>query len=95
MELNTLLSLITTIAIVTGGVFAGVQLLRLKKQRAREAALQMLHSAQTPEFMDPVHILFNLLNDLSKNEIEERVGNKMNCVLVMFGTFESLGYLVY
>ncbi len=95
MELTTLLSLITTIAIVTGGIFAGVQLYQLKKQRARESALQMLNSAQTPQFMEGVNILFNLPDGLTKKQIEGLTGDKMNCLLVMFGTFESLGFLVY
>ena len=60
MDFATLLSLITTVAIVAAGIFAGVQLRQLKKQRTRESALQMLHSAQTPEFMEAVNIIFNL-----------------------------------
>ena len=95
MDFSTLLSLITTIAITAGSIFAVVQLRQLKKQRARESALQMLNSAQTPVFMDAVHILFNLPEELSKKKIEEQVGDKMNCILVMFGTFESLGFLVF
>jgi hypothetical protein len=38
-------------AILAGVVFAGVQLRQFNKQRARESALQLLHSFQTPEFL--------------------------------------------
>jgi hypothetical protein len=95
VDFPTFLSLITTLAILAGGIFGAIQLLQLRKQRARESALQMLNSAQTPAFMDAVHILFNIPEKLSKKFIEDYVGDKMNCVLVMFGTFESLGYLVF
>ena len=95
MDFNTLLSLVTTLAILSGGIFGAIQLLQLRKQRARESALQMLNSAQTPVFMDAVHILFNISEELSKKEIEGQLGDKMNSILVMFGTFESLGYLVF
>jgi hypothetical protein len=95
MDLETLLNLITTIFIVAAGVFALLQLRHLQKQRAREAALQMLHSFQTPEFLTAVNIVFELPEGLSKKEIDERLGDKITCLLVMFGTFESLGILVY
>src|SRR6185295_17168006 len=95
MDLETLLNLITTIFIVAAGFFALLQLRHLQKQRAREAALQMLHSFQTPEFLTAVNIVFELPEGLSKKEIDERLGDKITCLLVMFGTFESLGILVY
>ena len=95
MALETLLNLITTLFIVAAGVFALLHLRHLQKQRAREAALQMLHSFQTPEFLTAVNIVFELPEGLSKKEIDERLGDKITCLLVMFGTFESLGILVY
>ena len=95
MDFNTLLNLISTFVIVAGGVFAVLQLRHLNKQRARESALQMLHSFQTPGFLNAVNIVFDLPEGLTKKEIEKRLGAKMTCLLVMFGTFESLGILIY
>ena len=95
MDLHTYLSLLSTTAIVCAGIFAGVQLRQLYKQRARESALQMLRSFQTPEFTDAVNIVFTLPEGLSKKEIEERLGDKLTSVMVMFGTFESLGILIF
>lgn len=66
----------------------------MHKQRARESALQMLHSFRTPEFLTAVDIVFELPEGLSKKAIEERLGDRITCLLVLFGTFESLGVLV-
>ena len=95
MAFTTLLSLLSTSAIVAGGIFAGVQLRQLMKQRARDSALQMLHSFQTPEFLNAINIVFDLPDGLSKKELEERLGDKMTGVLVLFGTFESLCILIF
>jgi hypothetical protein len=95
IDLRTLLSIISTTAIVAGGIFAAVQLRLINKQRARESALQLVHSARTPEFLNAVNIVFDLPDGLSKKDIEERLGDKMTNILVMFGTFESLGILIF
>jgi hypothetical protein len=95
MTLANLLSLASTLAIVAAGIFAGMQVRQFNKQRARDSALQLLHSFQTPEFVNAVNIVFDLPDGLSKVEIEGRLGDKMTNVLVMFGTFESLGVLVF
>ena len=95
MDLKTLLSLITTTFIVAGVVIGLLQLRHMHKQRARESALQMLHSFRTPEFLTAVDLVFALPEGLSKKEIDERVGDRITSLLVLFGTFESLGVLVY
>ena len=70
MNLSTILELISTTSIAAAGIFAGVQLIQLKRQRTRESAIQMLQAAQTPQFMDAVNILFNMPEDLTKKQIE-------------------------
>ena len=95
MDFRTLLSLFSTSAIVAGGIFAAVQLRQFNRQRARESMLQMVHSFRTPEFLKAVNIVFDLPEGLSRKQIEERLGDNITSVLVMFGTFESLGILVF
>lgn len=95
MTLPELLSLVSTLAIVAAGVFAGMQVRQLNRQRARDSALQLSHSFQTPEFVNAVNIVFDLPDGLSKAEIDSRLGAELTNVWVMFGTFESLGILVY
>ena len=95
MDFRTILSIFSTVAIVAGGIFAGVQLRQFNKHRARESALQLLHSFRTPDFLYAANIVFDLPDELSKKELEARLGEKMTSVLVLFGTFESLGILVF
>jgi hypothetical protein len=95
MDINTLMGLISTIAIVAGLFFAGIQLRQLNKQRIREYALHLLDSFQTLEFQNAARIIFELPNGLTKKEIEERLGDKLNSILSMLGIFESLGVLIY
>lgn len=95
MTFSNLLSLVSTLAIVAAGIFAGMQVRQLNRQRARDSALQLSHSFQTPEFVKAVNIVFDLPEGLSKKEVDERLGDELANVLVMFGTFESLGILIY
>lgn len=95
MNLKLWLDTTTTVFIVVAGILALLQLRQTHKQRARESALQMLHSFQTPEFLTAVNIVFDLPEGLGKEDLERRVGDKITCLLVMMGTFESLGILVY
>ncbi len=95
MTLENLLGVASTLAIVAAGIFAGVQVRQFNKQRARDSALQLLHSFQTPEFVNALNVVFELPEGLSKKDIEDRLGEKMTGLLVMFGTFESLGVLIF
>ena len=95
MPFTTILSIISTSAIVAAGIFAGVQLRLYNKQRARESALQLVHSFRTPEFLSAVNIVFDLPEGLSKKELEALLGDRLVHVLVAFGTFENLGILVF
>ena len=95
MPITTFLQLLSTSAIVIAGIVAVVQLQLLRKQRSREAAVQLIHSLQTPAFLEALDIAFGLPAGLSKAQLEERLGDKMKSVLLLFGTFESLGILVH
>jgi hypothetical protein len=71
-----LLSLVSTLAIVAAGVFAGIQVRQLNRQRERDSALQLIHSFQTPEFVNAVDIVFDLPEGPSKSDLEGRLGSK-------------------
>jgi len=82
VPLTTILSIFSTSAIVAAGIFAGVQLRLYNKQRARESALQLVHSFRTPEFLRAVNMVFDLPEGLSKKELEDRLGDKNLGILV-------------
>lgn len=95
MDIRLALNLITTVFIMVGGVLGLLQLRHNLRQRSREASLQMLRSFQTPEFLHAGNLVYELPEDLSKAQIEKRLGARLTWVLVLLGTFESLGILVY
>jgi hypothetical protein len=95
MDINTILGLISTFAIVIGLFFAGYQVKIMNKQRSSESALQLLHSFQTPEFHEACVILIELPEGLTKKEMEEQLGDKIKCIHILLGTFESLGILIF
>jgi|ERR1041385_2591423 hypothetical protein len=95
MTIQIYLSIFSTTAIVCAGIFAGVQLRHLYRQRSREAAMQLLRSFETPEFTHAADIVMQIPEGLSKEQIEDRLGDRIKNVLVLFGTFESLGILVF
>jgi hypothetical protein len=95
MPITTILAFFSTISIVTGAIFAGVQFRQLNRTRARESALQLVQSARTPEFIAAISVMWNLPDGLSAKEIEERLGDKMSSAYILFWTFESLGILVF
>jgi len=95
MDLGIIVNIAETFTILGGVLFAIVQIRNSNRQRTRESALQLLHSFQTPEFHEAVTIVVDLPEGLSKKELEKRIGDNMTCIFVMFGTFESLGILIY
>lgn len=95
MELPLLLSFISTLAIVCGVIFAGLQIRVMQKQRSREAELLLARSFQTPEFMKAYGLVMHLPENLTKKEVESLLGEKNDLILLWLGTWESLGILVY
>lgn len=89
-----LLNLVSTLAIVGGLLFAGLQVRLAQKQRTRDSAIQLMQSFHTPEFVAGIVALLNLPEGLSKSELEERLGERMNDVLLLMLSFESIGILV-
>ena len=97
MEFNlyTILDLLSKAAIVSGGLFAAIQLLHIRKQRSRDSAIQLLNSAQTPDFIEAMNIVYLLPSGLSKKEIESVLGNELSKVMIMQMQLESIGLLVF
>jgi len=95
MDVSTIAELVTAVTLVVGAIFAVVQVRHLSASRKREAALELLHSFQTVEFIKALRIVIGLPTGLSKKEIEERLGENMDYFNAFVVTWESIGVLVF
>jgi hypothetical protein len=85
---------IQALAVVVGVGFAVYETRRYRRQRNREAAMELLHAFQTPEFAKALVRVYQLPDDLPKEEIERRLGEDLHFVYAMTTTWESIGVLV-
>ena len=95
MDFTTTLSLITTSCFILSMVFAGVNIRLSSMKRSRESALNIMHSFQTTAFVQGLDIMLNTPAGLSKQELENRLGEKITAIHTMFLTFESLGIMLH
>ena len=54
-----------------------------------------MHSFQTPSFAEAMNLVYNLPDGLSREEIENLLGDKFHLVYALMTTWESLGILVF
>ena len=72
-----------------------MQFRQYHRDKRREAAIELLHSFQKTSFAEALHLVYNLPDGLSKEEVESRLGEKFPLVYALMTTWESLGILVY
>ncbi len=94
MSIEAISQAVEAIAVVIAVGFAIVQVPQYRREKRREAAIELLHSFQTPQFAKALNIVFNLPDGLSKEEIESTVGDDFHLVYALMTTWESLGILV-
>ena len=95
MSVEAWFQIVEACAVVIALGFAAVQLRQYRAGKDREAALLMLRSFQTPEFAKALNLVYNLPDGLSKQEIEETIGEDFHLVYALMTTWESLGVLVH
>jgi hypothetical protein len=95
VSIEIVLSALETAAVVTGIGFAIVQVRQYRRDRRRAAAIEMLHSFQTPAFAEALNLVYNLPDGLSREEIERRLEGRFHVVYSLMTTWESLGILVH
>lgn len=86
---------IEAIAVVVAVGFAMIQVRQYRRDKHREAAMELLHSFQTPFFARALNIVYGMPEGLSKTEIEKFAGDEFHLVYAMTTTWESLGVLVH
>jgi hypothetical protein len=95
MSAEVVFQAIEAIALVIAVAFAMGQVRQYRRDKQREAALEMLHSFQTPAFARALNIVYSMPQGLGKQEIEQFAGDEFHLVYAMTTTWESLGILVY
>ena len=95
MSLEVVLQAIETAAVATGVAFAIVQVRQYRRDRRRAAAIELLHSFQAPAFAEALNIVYNLPDDLSREELEARLEGRFHILYSLVTTWESLGILVH
>jgi len=95
MNAELLFQAVQAAALVVGVGFAVYETRRYRKERNREAAMEMLHAFQTPEFARALVLVYRLPDGLPKREIESHLGEDLYLVYALTATWESLGVLVY
>jgi hypothetical protein len=94
MQLPLVFQLISTSAVIIGILFGILNLLNFQKMRKREAALLMLNSFQTTEFVRGLLLIFELPEGISKEDIEKLPKDDYLSFYILLGTWERLGILV-
>lgn len=94
MELTTLFDALSSLGIIAGLIFAGVELRNFRKSRERESALQLYKTFQTPDMVRARRVIFNLPDNLSRQEIIDLLGDRLEDAYHMIQSMEGLGTLV-
>lgn len=95
MELSVIVDLITALAVVIGILVGLLQLRHYHLSREREAALFLMNSYQTREFLEGIRTIQGLPDGLSQDQIEEKLGDRMGSVYLAMSTWESIGIQAY
>jgi len=95
MSAEVVFQAIEALAVVIAVGFAMVQVRQYRRDKHREAAMELLHSFQTPSFARALNIVYAMPEGLSKGEIEKFAGDEFHLVYAMTTTWESLGVLVH
>jgi hypothetical protein len=95
MSVEVIFQAIESIAVVIAIGFAMVQIRQYRRDKRREAAMELLHAFQTPSFARALNIVYEMPEGLSKEEVESYAGDEFHLVYAMTTTWESLGVLVH
>jgi hypothetical protein len=95
MELTLIFQIISTSAVILGIAFGILNLRNFQKMRKREAAILMLNSFQTNEFVRGLLLVFNLPEPVGKAEVDGMPKDDYLALYLLLGTWERLGILVY
>lgn len=74
MDVSTLANLINAFAVTAGVIFAAVQIRYYRRQRQREAMLELVKSFQSPAFTNALRRVLSLPDGADAKKIHEVLG---------------------
>ena len=95
LTLPLILQMIGTTIMILGVAFRRGNLRNFTMMRKREAAILLLSSLQTTDFVRGLLIIFDLPDNASMSTINDLPEDKYVALYVVLGTWERLGILVY
>jgi Domain of unknown function (DUF4760) len=95
MELALIFQIISTTAVLLGILFGLLNLRNFQMMRKREAAILMLNSFQTNEFVRGLLVVFDLPGNVTKAKIDKLPKEDYLALYIVLGTWERLGILVH
>jgi hypothetical protein len=95
MDLSSVIDVLSVIAVVSGLLFAGVELRQFRISRERESALELFNTFQSPEFMRGVRVISQLPDNQVKEQVEDVAGDRMDDLYFLIASLEGLGVLVH
>jgi hypothetical protein len=96
MDLSSLANLLNAIAVTIGVAFAAAQIRDYRRQRRRDAMVELVRSFQSPAFTRALRRINGLPDGASAQQIRDGWGADGEDAVFLVGlTWESLGVLVF
>jgi hypothetical protein len=96
VDISTLANLINAIAVTAGVIFAATQIRDYRRQRKRDAMLNLVQSFQSPAFARGLRRVIELPDDASAEKIREILGPDGEDLMVhVTATWETIGVLLF
>jgi hypothetical protein len=93
MDFSTAANLINAVAVTAGVVFAAAQIRDYRRQRRRDAMLELVRSFQSPDFTRAIRRINSLPEGATRRQIQESGGE--DDIFLAALTWESLGVLLF
>jgi hypothetical protein len=95
MDLAIIFDVIKTVSVIIGIVYGMIQLRQYQSDRRREAALLVLNSFQTPNFMRGLMEVVQMPDGLDMKGVRDHLGDDLEVAMSVLLTFERIGVLVF
>lgn len=95
MQLSLIFDIVRTLAVAIGIFFGLIQLRQYRLSRKRESTLYLLNSMQTKDFVGGLWIIQGLRDGMTKPQIDEELGDKVESIIYVMSIWETIGMLLY